>query len=296
MVTEEKLASWTGPSSDAEQEKQDLTERMIREAIAAHAAFDGVNLSIYAKGSYANNTNVKFDSDVDIVVECRGVCYWEEYDPSIGGHPAGSPYEGMWTPEHLRAEVKKALVAKFPTGSITSGTTAFEVEATSSRVNADVVPCFTYRMYFTDGSYREGTKLFKTTGGSIVNYAKLQLEKGRAKNTRTNRVYKKSVRILKRLENLLVDAGLSEEVPSYLMECLIYNCPDEYFARSTWRGTMQGCLADIFNYTNRGEPTEQSDRWLEANGSKFLFRVDQKWTREQVHAFASAAWDYMEFE
>lgn len=296
MVTEEELGGWTGPSSTSEQEKQDRTERMTREAIEGHAAFNNVSLSVYAKGSYANNTNVKTDSDVDVVVECREVEYWEEYDPAEGGHPAGSPYEGPWTPEYLRAEVKTALEAKFPTGSVTFGTTAFEVEATTSRVNADVVPCFTYRMYFTDGSYREGTKLFKSTGGSIVNYPKLQLEKGRAKNTRTNGAYKKAVRILKRLENVLVDAGLSEEVPSYLMECLIYNCPDTYFARSTWRGAMQGCLADIFNYTNRSEPTEQADRWLEANGAKFLFHSEQKWTREQVHAFASAAWDYMEFE
>lgn len=296
MVTEDQLAGWTGPSSATEQEKQELTERMIKEAIAAHAAFDGVSLSIYAKGSYANNTNVKSDSDVDIVVECREVEYWEEFNPAEGGHPAGSPYEGEWTPDYLRSEVQAALEAKFPTGSVTPGTTAFEVEATSSRVNADVVPCFTYRMYFTDGSYREGTKLFKSTGGSIENYPKLQLEKGRAKNTRTNGAYKKAVRILKRLENVLVDAGLSEEVPSYLMECLIYNCPDEYFNRSTWRSVMQGCLADIFNYTNRPEPAENDDRWLEANGAKFLFYPAQKWTREQVHAFASAAWDYMEFE
>lgn len=39
---------------------------MIREAINAHDAFKGSAYSIYAKGSYANNTNVKSDSDVDI--------------------------------------------------------------------------------------------------------------------------------------------------------------------------------------------------------------------------------------
>ncbi|RKW85922.1 nucleotidyltransferase, partial [Corynebacterium diphtheriae] len=32
---------------------------------------------------------------------------------------------------------------------------------------------------------------------------------------------KKTVRILKRLENELVAKGLTEEVPSYLLECLI---------------------------------------------------------------------------
>ncbi|MFS0483125.1 hypothetical protein ACL1A8_12465 [Corynebacterium striatum] len=57
-----KLAGWTGPSSPTEQEKQDRTERMIREAIEAHPAFDGMSCKIYAKGSYANNTNVKADT------------------------------------------------------------------------------------------------------------------------------------------------------------------------------------------------------------------------------------------
>jgi len=53
---------------------------MIREAIDEHEAFDGYrsSFSVYAKGSYANNTNVKSDSDVDIVVECSDACYWQE--------------------------------------------------------------------------------------------------------------------------------------------------------------------------------------------------------------------------
>ncbi len=75
---EEKLSSWTGPSSDSEQEKQDRTERMIREAIDAHRAFEDCALAVFAKGSYANNTNVRADSDVDIAVECTEAEYWEE--------------------------------------------------------------------------------------------------------------------------------------------------------------------------------------------------------------------------
>ncbi len=73
MSLEDRLQGWTGPSSDTEQEKQDRTLRMVREAIDEHAAFDDCRLSVYAKGSYANNTNVKTDSDVDISVQCHEV-------------------------------------------------------------------------------------------------------------------------------------------------------------------------------------------------------------------------------
>lgn len=294
-VTEDQFAGWTGPSSATEQDKQDRTERMIREAIDAHAAFKGSGYSVYAKGSYANNTNVKSDSDVDIVVECQEVCYWHEHDPSQGGHPAASPYEGEWTPEKLRSEVKAALEAKFP-GSVVAGTTAFRVNSSSSTIDADVVPSFTFKYYFSDGSFREGTKLFKTSGGSIDNYAKLQLNNGRSKNTRTNNAYKKTVRILKRLENAMVTAGVHTEVPSYLIECLVYQCPDAHFGRSTWNQVVRECLATIFNQTLGSEPDENSERWLEVNEAKYLFHSSQKWTRASAHAFANAAWNYVEFE
>lgn len=295
MITEEKLAGWTGPSSPTEQEKQERTERMIRDAFNEHDGFDGYRnyFSIYAKGSYANNTNVKSDSDVDVVVECRDVCYWQDHDPAKGGHPSANPYTGPWSPDKLRKEVAAALEKKFP-GSVTAGSTAFEVDASSARVNADVVPSFMYMLYFPDGTYREGTKVFKKDGTSVVNFPKLQLENGKAKNVRTNGLYKKTVRILKRLENELVSKGLTEEIPSYLLECLIYNCPEEYFKRDTWRSTMRGCLAEIFNHTIRDE--SRDNRWLEANEAKFLFGSTQKWTRAQIHKFASDAWDYMEFE
>ena len=72
------LGGWTGPSSATEQEKQERTERMIRDAISAHEPFNDCRRSVYAKGSYPNNTNVRTDSDVDIVVQCHNLEYWKE--------------------------------------------------------------------------------------------------------------------------------------------------------------------------------------------------------------------------
>jgi len=58
---------------------------MIRAAVKDHPGFKGCGLSVYAKGSYANNTNVRTDSDVDIAVQCQDVVYWDE--ASAGAHP-----------------------------------------------------------------------------------------------------------------------------------------------------------------------------------------------------------------
>lgn len=290
---EDKLAGWTGPSSATEQDKQDRTERMIREAIDAHPAFKGMSRSVYVKGSYANNTNVKSDSDVDVAVECEDVAYWgEAYE---GAHPEGTPYKGEWTPAKLRTEMIAALQAKFGSDVDTSGTTAIHVNSSSARVEADVVPCFNYRYYLSPTSYREGAKVFRTTGGTVINYAERQLENGRAKNNRTNQAYKKTVRIIKRLENAMNDAGVHGEVPSYFLECLVYRCPDSMFMHGSWTEVVQDVLAHIHNSLQGPEPTEESDRWLEVNEAKFLFGTHQKWSRADARAFAFAAYNYLGF-
>ena len=293
MTLEEKLAGWTGPSSSTEQDKQERTERMIREAVAAHRAFDGVSLSVYAKGSYANNTNVKSDSDVDVAVECGDVVYWGEH--ASGAHPASTPYAGVWTPTKLRAELVAAMQAKFSDSVDTSGSTAIRVDSSSARVEADVVPCFEYHYYFEDGTYREGARVFKKDGSSTENYSKLQLQHGTAKNNRTNTYYKKTVRILKRAENVMVETGVHREVPSFFIECLVFNCPDAVFAESTWTETVKEALRHIWNGLQGDvEPATQSERWLEVNEAKYLFSHKQKWTRADGRDFANAAWNYLE--
>jgi hypothetical protein len=288
---EDKLAGWTGPSSATEQEKQDRAERMIRDAINAHDPFQTLSRNVYAKGSYANNTNVRSDSDVDIAVKCGNVIYFEQAEP--GAAPTSTAYTGEWTPTKLRTELIAALRSKFGSDVDTSGNTAVQVHSSSARVSADVVPCFEYHYYFSESSFREGAKVFKTDGTSVVNYSTLQLRNGRAKNTLTNQAFKKTVRILKRLENVMVDAGYHREVPSFFVECLVYNCPDVIFGRSSWTAVVKGVLAHIYTSLEGAEPNDEGERWLEVNEAKFLFSGVQKWTREDARDFAFAGWNYL---
>lgn len=167
MISELTLSNWTAPSSDTEQDKQERAERMIRQAIHDHEPFKNCSLKVYAKGSYANNTNVRSDSDVDIAVECTEALYWGEFEK--GDYQAsGDLYQGIWTPTKLRAELILAMEKKFPYQVDISGITAIQINANSSRVNADVVPCFSYR-YYMKNDHRDGTKIFKTDGLCCTN-------------------------------------------------------------------------------------------------------------------------------
>ena len=288
---EDLLSSWTGPASTTEQERQDRTERMIREAIEAHEPLRDCSRSVFAKGSYPNNTNVKSDSDVDIAVQCHDVEYWEEAES--GCHTGGTPYTGIWTPTRLRDEILVALEAKFPGQVSSDGSTAIHVDSCTSRVEADVVPCFDYKYYFASGGSREGTRIVTKAGLHFENFPVQHLDNGKAKNNRTGTKYKKAVRILKRAENAMVEDGAHSEVPSFFVESLVYNCPDAVFSRSTWTDTISAVLVHVWEGLQGEEPTDESSRWLEVNECKYLFHSAQKWTRSDGRNFANAAWNYL---
>ncbi|CAM3936080.1 nucleotidyltransferase [Pseudomonas wadenswilerensis] len=291
MSLEDILVGWTGPSSGTEQEKQDRTERMIRQAINSHEPFNNCSLKVYAKGSYANNTNVRSDSDVDIAVECTDLLYWDEAEKGI--YTPGKPYEGIWTPAKLRAELLAAMKAKFPGQVDSTGGTAIQINSNSARVDADVVPCFSFRYYMINET-RDGTKIFKADGGSIVNYPAQQLSNGIAKNKRTGSAYKKGARLLKRIENAMAKNGNFRELPSFFMECLAYNCPDTAFAHATWIECLRAMLVYIWSNLQGDEP--ESGRWVEVNECFYLFHPGQKWTRADGRDFSQAAWNYLEFK
>ncbi len=291
MSLEDQLTGWTKPSSDTEKDKQDRTERMICQAIDSHAPFNDCSLNVYAKGSYANNTNVRTDSDVDIAVECTDVLYWEEAEKGI--HTPSEKYEGVWTPSKLRAELVAAMRGQFSNQVDDSGSTAIQINSSSARVDADVVPCFSYRYYMKHGS-RDGTKIFKTQSGSIVNHPKQQFEYGIEKNKDTGHRYKKGVRLLKRIENKMLEDGAFRELPSYFIESLAFNCPNSVFDSSTWTDRLRGMLFHIWDQLQGDEP--DTERWVEANDCFYLFHSNQKWTRNDGQEFAKAAWNYFDFK
>jgi hypothetical protein len=202
---------------------------------------------------------------------------------------------GTWTPLRLRQELTTALQTAFPGQVDASGSTALTVRSNTARVDADVVPCFDYRYYFSPDSFREGTRIFKKSGSSVDNYPQQQLANGRSKNGRTNDSYKRIVRIMKRVENAMVEGNVHEALPSYFIECLVYNCADTAFQRSTWAETTRSILFAIWDGLQGEEPAEGGNRWREVNECFYLFHIGRPWSRQNGRDFARAAWNYLEF-
>ena len=287
---ERLLSSWIKPSSLSEQDRQERAERMVRKAIDAHPAFAGTSIRVYAKGSYPNGTNVRLDSDVDVVVENRDCCYYDCLSGS--GRPAGlADYTGHWTPQSWRQEVTNAIVASFGAGEVdTSGSVALAIaEKPGSRPSADVVPSFLYYQYNRpeDRSPHQGTKVFKAGGGHIVNWPDQQFVQGRAKNVSTGQRYKNYVRALKNAENHLVSQAAITAKPSYLMECLVWNVPDATLKTGTLDNGFRATLVWLWAHLNDQYVYED---WEEPNRLKYLFAGGQKWSLADARDVVLQTW------
>jgi predicted nucleotidyltransferase len=142
---ESTFRSWGQAPSQTERDKCENAERAIRKAIAASAALASRSLRVFAQGSYANRTNVRQDSDVDVCVLCTDVCFTDKLndltdaDCGLTDHP--------YTYSQFKNEVGQALTNYFGAAAVTRGNKAFDIHANTYRIDADVVPCFEHRRY-----------------------------------------------------------------------------------------------------------------------------------------------------
>lgn len=300
---EEALHSWAQRPSDHEDSKRDRTQTQIAAALNGAPELSAFEYDVYVKGSYANNTNVRLDFDVDIAVECRTF-----YVFTLTGEAAGSKraaveatFQAHTGPSitDFKTAVGTVLTKRFGRAAVTPGRIAYRIRSNQTTLPADVVPCIEYhRIYDIDArgvpQYYQGTEVFPSTGKPISNWPKQQLQRGTEKNNATGRRYKRMVRALKRLQTELVKEGLlAGELPSFLVECLVYNVPNEYFGHAKYTDDMRAVIAVIYQATDDNGHFED---WLEVNRMKYLFRHSQPWTSEQANRLSLAAWQYLGFD
>ncbi|TAJ17191.1 MAG: nucleotidyltransferase [Dehalococcoidia bacterium] len=247
---------------------------------------------MYGKGSQANNTNVRRDSDVDIAVE-----WTETFDVNLWGDTVGmTPQQLGYVPAAVgvdpvdfRLRVERALVTEFGAASVDrTGDKAVKVLAGPTTFDADVVPCLQMRRYDRPQLFHQGHRLYPRSGGSIDNYPQQHYDNGVAKNAATGGRYKDIVRGLKRLESELVATGtLPNAYPSYLTECLVYNVPNGYFGNARLLDDLRGALSYLWGELRTLAPPES---WLEMSELLFLFHGATGRSVSDAYRLVDVAW------
>ena len=269
--SEHQLATWAKPPSDSEKKRCVNAVALIKDAIRNDPVLSRKSIQIFGQGSHQNHTNVRLNSDVDVCVLLK------------------RPFGQNYTFAKYKNSVEAALRRKFKSNNVTRGDKSIKVKSNSNRVSADVVPAFEYQQ-----NTSSGIKFYSDTGAAVVNFPRQNEKNGNAKNARTSHRYKRMVRLLKKINYKLKTDGY---IPSFLVECLVWNVPDSIFQKnSTYADELRGVLYHIYSRTKKGSAhVHLSNEWGEVNELLYLFKGHRKWTKGNAADFAFKAWNYVGF-
>lgn len=289
-IPESQLEIWTNQGSVTNSAS---THTVLRNKLAAYNWSGRFKYDDYLQGSYANTTNIRGESDVDIVIECNSFYYCDLTDAESEQLGLGT---GIGTLSEFRTEVIKALNACYGEKYIdTSGANSIKIlpSDTSNRLYADVVVCVSYKRYHNLKVIAEGITFWNQKNNiQITNYPKLHKSNGWTKNANCNDNYKPIVRMVKNARRCMIegDAELRKRFSSYSVECLLYNVPNSYYHGSTWQGiflNILGYLTNVFEQDAVGGFVTQSEQHIligdhpvqfsKANAREFVTRLTKLW-------------------
>lgn len=293
--SEDTLQSWTQPLSKTEEDRVENTAKMIKSAIDLDERLKNMKIEVFAQGSYANNTNVKSESDIDICVMLKDT-FHTKYPEGKTDKDYGFSKSSL-TYGDYRNMVKKAMQNKFGSQYVNEGNKSIKINENSYHVQADVVPSLQFRNYryansFDPNQFVEGIWFIALDGTEVVNYPKKHIENGKSKNISTDGYYKKAVRIMKHIKNDMAGDGVANDntISSFLIESLVYNVPNEVFTvYSSWNITIR----KIIYYLYEGICNQKYKEWTEVSRMFYLFHNERKWNVDDVKQWLATAWDYL---
>lgn len=292
--TEEQLTRFTRPPSNTEESKLQNSEKMVRDAISSDEKLKKKSTETFGQGSYANNTNVRLNSDIDINVCYTGGFFFdlpkdaEEKDVGID-HLSASEYSYS----EFKDDVENALINKFGKEFIERNDKCITVLPNTNRIITDVVPTWSYRRYNKNKSFELGTRFFSDNNKTITNFPKQHIANGIEKNKATSRRFKRLVRLHRQLRYKMKDDGeeVSDNITSFLLECLVWNVPNNKIDNyNNWNDRLKESIAFIFNNTIKKSDCEE---WGEVSELFYLFHSGRKWSYSDVNKYMDTLWDYL---
>lgn len=290
--TEEQLKHYAAPLSNTEDQKcknaiNEITKALKKLGYASSfndallmekdtyaytntlkRSFDNREIQIFIQGSYANNTCVRGESDVDIAIVRRDInesAFGKNFSPYV------PLFEQRDNAIQLKNNVEKRLKEEFPY-CVHRANKSIKLDGNTYRKKADNVPCVSMHYYYKSeernyNDFAEGVTIFADDGQVINNFPKQHISNGKAKNNNTNYYYKKMVRIIKKIRYDMEESGYSSasQVSSFGLESLLWNIPDNIFMKYvTYRFEFEEIIKYLYHNM------ECFTIYKEANGIKPL--------------------------
>jgi hypothetical protein len=136
----------------------------------------------------------------------------------------------------------------------------------------------------SDQRYKKGICFFNSASTRFDNFPKQHSDNCTAKHKATGQRFKPTVRVFKNMRNKLIEDGKIEEglAPSYFIEGLLYNVPNDRFG-----GSEQANCADILIWLLKADRS----KFVCANDLFYLFHDTSPvtWRKEKCDKFLDAA-------
>jgi hypothetical protein len=288
-IPETQLETWSHQGAITGSSATYATIKNVLESPTA--PFAGKGYKVFLQGSYGNDTNIYAESDVDIVIRLDD-CF--ESDLTLLAPAEAAAWDAAFASASYRyadfkTDVLTVLRDAFP-NAITTGDKAFSIRAEGNRRKADVLPCVAFRRYYKfnsmyDQSYTEGICFYDKSSNRISNYPRQHSENLTAKHQASGLWLKPMIRVLKNLRSCLIDRGMLGQgvAPSYYLEGLLYNVPNDKFSTS---------YGDTFvNAINWIQKEANKTTLVTTNEQFYLLRDGFKtcWPKADAEAFLKGA-------
>ncbi len=238
-IPENHLKIWAQPGTVQGAKN---THTAIRNALAGHQWPDDVRYRTYLQGSYRNNTHLRRQSDVDVVVELTSIPIRD--GSCLSDAQRRLLQKSFPEPEYgwrrFRRDVHRAITDSFGASRVKEGKKTLKLVMESTNIPVDVVVAIrylTYTEYAGQRSYKraEGLGLYLPAEERwIVNYPHLHRRNGVVKEKATNWWFRRTIRMFKNARAQLIrDGRLGPDMArSFHIEFLLFNVPNRFLAGS----------------------------------------------------------------
>ena len=290
-IPESQLETWSHQGSITQSSR---TYNTIKNALeVASTPYASKDCGVFLQGSYGNDTNIYAESDVDIVIQLNDCFFYDlsamppnQQQAFQAAHPGRVAYDHV----DFKRDVLAVLDGNYK-GEVAPGDKAISIAANGTRRKADVIAATQYRRYFHflsfepgGQSYAEGICFFTKAGERIANYPRQHSANLTRKHQDSGEWFKPMVRILKNMREKLKDEKVitADVAPSYYLEGLLYNVPNDKFGTS-----YSDCFANCINWIW----TADRSQFLCANEQYYLLRENSPvtWRASKCDQFLRAA-------
>ncbi|TDX09459.1 nucleotidyltransferase [Flavobacterium sp. S87F.05.LMB.W.Kidney.N] len=280
-IPEAQLQTWSNLGATV---SSSTTYNSIKTCIEGHTWNDDISFNIYLQGSYRNSTNIRGDSDVDVVVEFYSIFYsnkdelsWQQLQDFNECYS-----DGKYSLTSFTNAIIERLKYYFGDAYVKVGNNSIKILANSGRLDCDVICCAEYREYrsfskINTTNYAKGIVFWTNeTDEKVVNFPKIHFDNGTLKNQVCNSNYKSTIRIIKNIKSKLVNGATiqSSLAPSYFIEGLMFNMPDSNFQKTSHYARVLAVLNTFYNYSD-----SQLEELVCQNKQRYLFgNTNQQWS------------------